>query len=131
MVLTSELFGSPHLQTNYMFYDGLCAAFGVYLLGNVLPSAFYVAPPGAGHQACIGLGCFGPSQAIGAGLCAVATAAAVVMARRSSQLYRRIGRSLRRRAATARGGAGWDGDAALLIQAGTAGGGAGGRQHGQ
>lgn len=84
VILTSELFGSRRLATNYMFYDGWCAAAGTLALANVLIGFFY---DGAG---CVGPQCFGPTHAIVSGLCCVGAVAAAVIACRSAELYQRI-----------------------------------------
>lgn len=41
VVLTSEIFGSTHLPTNYLFYDGGCGSVGTVVLANLLPSSIY------------------------------------------------------------------------------------------
>ena len=97
VVCVSELFGSAHLAVNYMLFDGGCAAVGIYFLGNKLPAAFYE-PAGAAHStACLGSSCYGPSFAIVAALNGVGVLAAALVAQRSGELYRQIGRTLQRR----------------------------------
>jgi len=38
VVLVSELFGSDNLASNYMAFDGGCAALGTIVLANYIPS---------------------------------------------------------------------------------------------
>jgi len=89
VVLTSELFGSANLATNYMFYDGTCAAVGIVVIGNLLPRAFY--RPAAGATDCLGAECFAPTFAVVAALSASACVCAVVLSCRSVELYRQMG----------------------------------------
>ena len=90
VVLASELFGSKHLATNYMFFDGLCGAVGTMLLANALPSAVYTHAAGAGRRDCHGPMCFGPTHGIIAALCVAAIGASALIGCRSQTLYRQI-----------------------------------------
>jgi len=84
VILTSELFGSRRLATNYMFYDGWCAAAGTLCLANLLVTGFYTG------KDCLGPRCFAPTHAIVVGLCCVGAVAAAAIAWRSAELYQRI-----------------------------------------
>ena len=88
MVVTSELFGSKYLPTNYMFIDGMSGAAGTMLLANVLPSKIYEAA--AVDNDCSGPACFGPTHLIIDGLLVAATGSALLLACRSAPLYREI-----------------------------------------
>jgi hypothetical protein len=97
VVLSSELFGSTHLSSNYMFFDGTAGAIGTLLLANALPSLIYQAAS-KGSLDCDGPMCFGPTHAIIAGLCTAAAGAAGAMAVRSVALYRQISAAQRQSA---------------------------------
>lgn len=97
VVLSSELFGSTHLSSNYMFFDGTSGAIGTLLLANALPSVIYQAAS-KGALDCEGPMCFGPTHAIIAGLCTAAAGAAGAMAVRSVALYRQISAAQRQSA---------------------------------
>ena len=97
VVLSSELFGSTHLSSNYMFFDGTAGAIGTLLLANALPSLIYQAAS-KGSLDCEGPFCFGPTHAIIAGLCTAAAGAAGAMAVRSVALYRQISAAQRQSA---------------------------------
>jgi hypothetical protein len=88
VVCASEIFGSEHLPTNYMFYDGVGGALGAILLANLLPSSIYQAS--AVGNVCDGAMCFGPTHAILAALCVLAMGASLVISRRSASLYQQI-----------------------------------------
>jgi len=85
-IIASELFGSEHLATNYLFYDGLCGSIGSFLFANLIPSFFF--DRAAHNGKCVGVSCFGPTHAVLCGLCATGIVAASLLARRSAELYR-------------------------------------------
>jgi MFS family permease len=89
VVLASELFGSKHLATNYMFFDGSCGAIGTMLLANALP-AFVYANAARGAADCVGPLCFGPTHAVIALLCGCAVVASVAIGCKTTELYRSI-----------------------------------------
>ena len=89
MVVTSELFGSKHLPTNYMFVDGMSGAFGTMLLANVLPSRIYAAASDVAND-CQGAECFAPTHLIISALCISASVCAAVLSCRSVALYSQI-----------------------------------------
>ena len=89
MVVTSELFGSKHLPTNYMFVDGMSGAFGTMLLANVIPSRIYAAASDGAND-CQGPECFAPTHLIISALCISASVCAATLAYRSVPLYSQI-----------------------------------------
>ena len=123
LILASELFGSRHLEANYMFYDGGAGFLGAFVLAGLLPSYVYDraeshqkhgnasssppgatpgAPPGAPppplHPVCHGPECFGPAHEVLIALCALGAIAAVALSVRTAPLYRLM------RTAAGRGG---------------------------
>ena len=89
VVLASELFGSAHLATNYMFFDGSCGAAGTMLLANALPAYVYAKAAG-GAADCDGPMCFGPTHGVIAALCGCAVIASAMIGCKSAELYRSI-----------------------------------------
>lgn len=111
MVLASELFGSDHLHTNYLFYDGGCGATGTLLLANLLPRLFHRRVAASSSASC-DASCFVKAHAAIAAIALAGAVAAVVLARRSAPLYTRIGLSLeksrqKRRGMTKRAQSAW------------------------
>ena len=91
VVLSSELFGSEHLSSNYMFYDGGCGAVGTLVLANALPNSFY--DTSAGSTKCLGSSCFAPTHWIILCLNLSGAAAALVIVFRSRELYQEISKA--------------------------------------
>jgi hypothetical protein len=87
VVLVSEIFGSSHLQSNYMFFDGGCGASGTILLANLLPRIFN-SPEGSCDDVC-----FARTHAAIGAVCLLGAAAASTVAVSSTQLYWKIGSS--------------------------------------
>ena len=108
VILASEIFGSTHLTTNYLFLDGGGGAIGNVVLGALVPSIIYQralnrAMPtagglfdaagaagggGADSKTCVGPACFAPTHVIIASLCAIGVLASAALAVRTTPLYR-------------------------------------------
>ena len=83
VVLTSELFGSLHLASNYMFFDGGSAAVGTLMFANLLPRLWDETHGGSN---CIGASCYGWTHLIIIGVNGSGVVAALVGACRSLAL---------------------------------------------
>merc|ERR1712176_433822 len=58
VVLTSELFGSGNLSTNYMLYDGGCMCVGFFLFVKAVAGGVERAHTAFDQKDCIGADCF-------------------------------------------------------------------------
>lgn len=89
VVIASELFGLEKLSENYMLFDGFGSAVGNVLLAYFLPA--YIADHAApGGRECHGPACFGPTHLILMSLSVAAFLAALALAFRTRELYRKI-----------------------------------------
>jgi MFS family permease len=101
VVLASELFGTTHLGTNYMFFNGICGGGGTLVFAKAIPQAVYQAHCAAGSSTCSGAECFRAAHLSTAGALALAAAAAAALAVRTRPLYAIVCRNLEKAAACA------------------------------
>ena len=106
VVLTSELFGSTHLEANYMLFDGGAGFIGAFVLAGLMPSYIYDHAeaqqnrtavwstvghaPAVPRPSCLGPECFAPAHEILIGLCACGVVAGVTLSIRTKALYRHM-----------------------------------------
>jgi hypothetical protein len=100
VILVSELFGTVHLGTNYMFFDGFCSAAGTYGLAKLLPQSVYMAHSNptagdsgdddSGSHSCHGAGCFRLTHLVIGAVSFSAVFVSCAVAYRTRGLYRVI-----------------------------------------
>lgn len=91
-ILASELFGSKHLQMNYLFFDGGGGCLGNLLMARALTGAVLNAHS-TGDE-CIGAGCFGLVHATIFCMNLVGIMFALLMVQRSRPIYELIHKAL-------------------------------------
>lgn len=93
VVLTSELFGSANLATNYMFYDG-CSFIGTLILVRIVAAKVEQSHTRVGKVDCIGAECFNLTHTVVIAVNIVAMVGMIVIVARSRTLYRNISNAI-------------------------------------
>mmetsp|Transcript_86166 Transcript_86166/g.230789 ORF Transcript_86166/g.230789 Transcript_86166/m.230789 type:complete len:562 (+) Transcript_86166:33-1718(+) len=94
VIITSEIFGSRNLQTNYMFYDGCVACVGSLVFARFLASAVYQANVGPDNE-CVGGSCFRITHLVVLLTNVVGLLGVTAVCCRNAKLYVSIGESIR------------------------------------
>merc|ERR1712032_1244570 len=89
VVLTSELFGSVNLATNYMFYDG-CSFIGTLILVRIVAAKVEQSHTRDGEADCIGAECFNLTHKIVTAVNILAMVGMFAIVARSRNLYSNI-----------------------------------------
>ncbi|KAK3243818.1 hypothetical protein CYMTET_46543 [Cymbomonas tetramitiformis] len=90
VVVCSELFGSLHMGSNYMLYDGGGNALGALMLAKFLPQTIYQAHVAHGEKTCYGQACFSGSHLVLIALNMASIASALFLTLRNRSLYQRL-----------------------------------------
>ena len=92
VLVITEVFGQERVASNYMIFDGLPGAIGVFLIGHLLVSYVYDQHTAAGESECHGDDCFLLSHLIVVGVEAFGCILGAVLASRTWVIYRTLAR---------------------------------------